>query len=231
MRRARAVNKYDRTIRQALLDYEVGLSDRELTLLTLLSAFRTSAPKAALQVMLRTTADEIPLDPTLANLSAAEIGATMEELSRIGWLWYDSTSESYAIHPLIRAHFLARRVVKAPEQLRAIHERIQHYYLSVSKDLPFRPSVKDLKPLAEALHHACRAARYAEGYNIFVECIYQGKRRVLVNELGAWEAALAMLSEFFPDGDTSREQQLQDREAKVWALNETRACSQRPRAF
>lgn len=210
-----------RTIREGLLRHEGVLSESERTLLTILSAFRIAAPKGAVEAMLRANTDGTALDPTLANMGPTEIDAALQHLIESGWLRYDSTSQSYAMQPLIRERFVTRWSEKEPERLRALHERIQRYYLTVPSELPFRPSVEDLRPLAEALYHACRAGRYDDAYGIFVDRIYQGKRRLLVNELGAWEAALAMLAEFFPDRDTSREPEIQNREAKVWVLNET----------
>jgi tetratricopeptide (TPR) repeat protein len=210
------------TIYQLILERLADLSTRELTILRVIGSFRTPPGRDALQAVLGATRHEPPVQVGLEDFTGSELASALEHLVAENWSSYDSRTHTYEVHPLVSEYLSA-----APAQndvlaeFQAIHERIEHYYLSLCESLRFRPSLEDLRPLGEALHHACRAGHYDAAYGILVDRIYQGKRRLIVNELGAWEAALTMLSDFFPEGVTSKEPLVKDPEKKSWLLNET----------
>jgi tetratricopeptide (TPR) repeat protein len=82
----------------------------------------------------------------------------------------------------------------------------------------------DLLPLIEVVHHACRAGAYDEAKQIQWERIDQRNRFVLGNVLEANETQLALMLEFFPDGDASQEPAVSKASDKTWILNEVGFC-------
>jgi tetratricopeptide (TPR) repeat protein len=139
-------------------------------------------------------------------------------------LHYDPSAKHYTTHPLIRAHYFAQLTASDRAQAQKTHEAIKDYYLELAGDTPYNPTLDDLMPLIEVVHHACRAGAYDEAHRIRQERIYQSNRRVLVYQLGAWETALTLMYEFFPNGDTSLEPQVSSPGDKSWILNEIGRC-------
>ena len=111
------------------------------------------------------------------------------------------------------------------------------------------PTLNDLKLYIEAVYHACQGGRHDEAYAIWEGHIDQWDsevrsnwlqwqrnwlptllvggievvrtpRAVLTSVLGAYEANLALSSEFFPDGDTSDEPLVSLATHKSFILNE-----------
>jgi tetratricopeptide (TPR) repeat protein len=140
-------------------------------------------------------------------------------------LRHDPRDNTYTAHPLIRAHYFALFTKSGALEEKAAHEQIKDYYLSIAGETPTYPTLDDLKPLIEVVHHACAAGAYDDGFNgVCWERIYQADRRVIVNQIGAWETAYTLMLEFFPSGDTSQEPQVSDAGDKRWILNEIGLC-------
>jgi tetratricopeptide (TPR) repeat protein len=99
-----------------------------------------------------------------------------------------------------------------------------NYYLALAGDTPRYPTLEDLQPLIEVVHHACRAGAYDEAEKIRWERLDQRDRYVITHQLGAYETEFAIASEFFPDKDTSQEPQLSDPVDKRYILNEMGFC-------
>jgi len=136
----------------------------------------------------------------------------------------DNPQENYyTTHPLIRTHYL-ERLKSNPTQFQAVHKRIADYYLSIAGETPENPTLEDLAPLIEAVHHLCQARDYDEASCVCGKRIYQRENRVLVDELGAYETAFELMREFFPNGDTCQEPQLSNLNDKSYILNEVGLC-------
>jgi tetratricopeptide (TPR) repeat protein len=234
--------KYEH-VHRVLRRYDEHLSEAERAFLTLFSAFRTPVKLEGFERIFRGKADvseepktaeekkgpEEPEEPedgfrvSLAKLEDDEFENLVERLTAYRLLRYNPHEDHYTAHPLIRNHYFAHltRDTGAPDT----HARIKDYYLALAGDTPRYPTLEDLQPLIEVVHHACRAGAYDEAFNILWERIYQGyPTRLLVNQLGAWETALSLMYEFFHDGDTSEEPQVSDPGAKRWILNEVGLC-------
>jgi len=104
----------------------------------------------------------------------------------------------------------ASKAQNETEQEKAAHEQIKDYYLSIAGDTPEYPTLEDLKPLIEVVHHACQAGAYDEAWKIYWKRIRQGERRVTIYQLGAYETELALVTEFFPNGNTLQEPAVKD---------------------
>ena len=165
-----------------------------------------------------------PLHAPIAALNDAEFAAMLQRLCAYRILHYDSGAQHYTTHPLIRHHYFGQLTAGDHAHVQDIHNTIKAYYLKLAgKPLRF-PTLNDLIPLIEAVHHACLAGVYDEAHRIRRDRIYQDKRRVLTEQLGAYETTLALMQEFFPDGDTSQEPQVSEPKDKSWILNTVGFC-------
>ncbi len=216
--------RYQR-VHRVLRRYDEHLSPAGRAFLTLFSAFRTPVAPDAFERVFRADVGggppRSPLQETLAALDQAEFERLVERLCRYRLLRHDPREDHYTAHPLVRAHYFARLSRGEPQ---AAHAQIKDYYLAVAGDTPHHPSLDDLAPLIEVVHHACRAGAYDEAERIRWERIDQRNRHVLVWQLGAYETALALRSEFFPDGDTTQDPLVSDPKDKSWLLNGIGFC-------
>ncbi len=156
---------------------------------------------------------------SIAALNEGDFAAMIQRLVNYRLLKHHAHDQTYTTHPLIRAHY-AKLFAEADRATRQdAHTRIKDYYLARAGETPRHPTLDDLAPLIEAVHHACRAGAYDEAYRIYKERIRQGNRFVDVHQLGAYETSLALMLEFCPDGDTSQALQVSDSKRKSWILN------------
>jgi tetratricopeptide (TPR) repeat protein len=124
----------------------------------------------------------------------------------------------------VRAHYLERLQHSDRADVTATHTRIKDYYLALAGDTPTYPTLNDLQPLIEVVHHLCQAGAYDEAEQIRWERISQRDRYVLIHQLGAYETQLAIMLEFFPDGDTAQDPAVSDANDKRFILNEIGLC-------
>jgi tetratricopeptide (TPR) repeat protein len=207
--------RYERVAR-VLARYDAHLSDPERRFLELFAAFRTPVPDETFRKVFQ---------PLLKQPTAA-LRALAQRLAAYRLLRHDAATQTYTAHPLVRNYYLAQLSRGAPAQAQAAHAQIKVYYLSIAGETPHYPTLDDLQPLIEVVHHACQAGAYDEACDILWNRIYQTGQRVLVNQLGAWDTALELLQEFFPDGDAAQAPQVNDRRAQRWILNEAGLCLQ-----
>lgn len=215
--------RYER-VHRVLRRYDEHLTDAERAFLMIFSAFRTLIKETAFAPVFRAEMGPEALNAPLTALNDAAFEAMVERLVAYRLLRYDRRERHYTAHPLIRAHYSERLGEANRSQIQAVHERIKDYHLSIAGDTPENPTLDDLAPVIEAVHHACRAGAYDEAERIRWERIYKGDRRMLVDELGAWEIALALMLKLFPDGDTTQEPLESDPRGKRWMLNEVGLC-------
>ncbi|MBU0513793.1 MAG: serine protease, partial [Proteobacteria bacterium] len=227
---ARDVKPYDPTesryerVHRVLRRYDENLTEAERAFLKLFSAFRKPVKEEAFTKVFRTRTKATDLNAPIAALSAADFQAMVDRLVKYRMLRHDSREQHYTAHPLIRRHYEALLVHGDQNQTQAAHQRIKDYYLDLAGDVPVNPTLDDLAPLIEVVHHACRAGAYDEAHEIRRDRIYQGNRKILIHQLGAYETALALMLEFFPGSDPSQEPLVTDPLDKGWLLNEVGLC-------
>jgi len=223
-------NRYQR-VHRILARYDEHLTPAQQTFLTRFSAFRTPVTKAAFKKVFLAkepnlwqrftglfdpqaklpTAGEAKLDTLFASLETARL------LKR-------DADDTYTTHPLIRAHYHACLLAGNTVNARETHVRLKEHYLALAGDTPQYPTLDDLRPLIEVVHHACQAKVYDEAINLFWERIYQRTRYVLTHLLGAYETNFAIMSEFFPNGDTACDPLVNNSNFKRFILNEVGYC-------
>ncbi|MFC1716970.1 trypsin-like peptidase domain-containing protein, partial [Candidatus Poribacteria bacterium] len=215
--------RYQR-VHRILRRYDEHLTDAERSFLQLFSAFRTPVKETAFEKVFRAKTTEDALNAPVAALSEAEFGTLTGRLQQYRILRHDPQEKHYTIHPLIRAHYSALLSQRDRRQTQNTHEQIKDYYLSVAGDVPYHPTLEDLVPVIEVVHHACQAGAYDEAYHVFCERIDQRERFVLAHQLSSYETLLAVMAEFFPNGNTFLDPQVNNPKSKSWILNMVGGC-------
>lgn len=228
--------KYDRVSR-VLRRYDEVLTQKERGFLEGFSAFRLPVPQAALAI-LSSSVDETEFPapssstlgqtepqspPTLGDLGGETPSSLTKRLVTYRILRYNPDTATYTTHPLIREHYL-QRLKQHSDRAIALHRQIADFYLTTAGDTPEFPTLADLTPLIEAVHHRCQAGDYDEAYKILQDRIYQRDRAVLIHQLGAYDTALTLLQDFFPEGDTTQTPQVSGLATQSWILNEIGLC-------
>jgi tetratricopeptide (TPR) repeat protein len=181
--------RYER-VGRVLRRYDKFLSQQEKSFLLRLSAFRLPIPKSALNRGFKVFENS---------------NSIVHNLSRYGILRFNSEKEEYTLHPLIRKHYLSQ-LNSDHHRNKRIHSIIGEYYLSTANYRIAEPSLSDLAPFIQAVHHYCQAGKYDKAYNeIFFEYIHRRERRLIISELCAYETYLDLLLEFFPNRDYLQE--------------------------
>ena len=210
-------------VHRVLRRYDDHITAAERAFLTLFSAFRTPVKQDAFDRVFRGKTENPPaLQQTLAELTAGEWAGLVPRLVAYRLVRYNQSDQTYTTHPLVRNHYLARLTQSG--QAEQTHSQLKEYYLALAGDTPQYPTLDDLAPLIEVVYHACRAGAYDEAEEIRWERISQRNRSVVLHQLGAYETQLAIMQQFFPDGDTSQEPQVNKPSDKNWILNEVGMC-------
>ena len=231
--------RYER-VHRVLRRYDEHLTAAERAFLTMFSTFRTPVEESAFDRVFRARVEKklgvfghllgrkpkVLIEPSILNapvaaLDDAAFKAMIKRLMDYRILRHDPHAGHYTTHPLIRAHYFAR--LTAGERAQETHAQVKDYYLELAGDTPYHPTMDDLAPLIEVVYHACRAGACDEAWQVFQEHIDQD-RAVIVSQLGAYESALALLLEFFPDGDTSQYPQVSSPDGKRFILNGVGLC-------
>lgn len=211
--------RYDR-VHRILRRYDEHLSADERAFLLLFSAFRIPVTEAALEAVFREETDANALNRPVAALDEAAFKTLLDHLQRYRILRYDPLEKYYTTHPLIRAHYGGLLEQEAADGQSGLHWAIAGFYLSVGGDLSTHPSLEDLTPFIEAVHHTCFSGRYDEAAGIYWRRVLQDERKVLTYQLGGYETNLNIIREFFPDQDTTKNPQLNDAVGNIWLINE-----------
>lgn len=212
---------YADRVHRVLRGYDACLSPAESAFLILFSAFRKPVKKTAFECVFRKpVAEPDALNASLTGLTNEAFYQLVEQLLRYRILHYDQNDGDYTVHPLIRDHYLEQLQAGTRQQQAAtVHRLIKDYYLEVAGEevLP-NPTLKDLTPLLEAIHHACRSGAFDDAWQIAWERLSQRERLVITIQLGAYDTVLAAAGDFFPDGDLSREPLVSDPNARALLL-------------
>jgi tetratricopeptide (TPR) repeat protein len=206
--------RYER-VHRLLRRYDEHLTKDEREFLKLFSVFRLPVQESAFEKV---------FEPLLKSLDKDALLKLVSRLANYRLIRHDEHEKAYTTHPLIRNHYFALFTKSDPSREKAAHEQIKYYYLSIAgPSTPQYPTLDDLKPLIEVVHHTCEARAYDEGYEIYRDRIDQRRRWILTN-MGAWDTDLTLAQEFFPNGDTSKEPLISNPGSQQFILNEIGLC-------
>lgn len=216
--------RYER-IHRVLRRYDEHLQDAEKAFLMLFSAFRRPVEKDAFRIFrAKSKKQGMSLNDPIALLNEFQFEAMVQRLVNYRILRQLPRSNQYTTHPLIRAHYFTLLTEGRRGQAEEAHKQIKDYYLEKAQGIPENPTLEDLAPLIEVVHHACQCGGCDEAESIRWERIDRRSEGYIVNKLGAWETQLEIMREFFPGGDISQEPRVSSPRDKGWILNEVGLC-------
>ena len=217
--------RYER-VHRVLRRYDDHLDEAEKAFLMLFSAFRRPVDRDAFRIFRAKSEREggRALNDPIVALNDSQFEAMVKRLVDYRILRHEPGSGQYTIHPLIRAHYSTLLTKGHQGQAEEAHKQIKEYYLAKAQGMPDKPTLEDLRPLIEVVHHACQCGAYDEAYSILWERIYRRNEFYIMNKLGAWETILEIMQEFFPGGDTSQEPLVSSPRDKSWILNAVGLC-------
>jgi tetratricopeptide (TPR) repeat protein len=196
--------RYER-VHRLLRRYDECLTEDERKFLKIFSVFRLPVHEYAF--------DKVFL-PLLNMGNKEALLKLISRLSNYRLIRRDEYEKSYIIHPLIRNHFFILFTSSNALQTKVAHEKIKEYYLSIIGTIPQHPTLDDVKPLIEAIHHSCCSGTFDDAYELYTRIeappdIYPPDgRSILMFELGAHGTGVELLSDFFENSDFSNEPQV-----------------------
>jgi len=212
-------------VHRVLRRYDEHLTNEEKAFLKLFSIFRRPIGEEALDQVFRSRAEDgqegNPLNASIAQLEDVQFRTMVERLVAYRILRLETDSGQYTVHPLVRAHYSE---LLTSEEAEEAHRLAKDYYLAEAQDMPDSPSLEELSPLIEAVHHTCHHGSYDEAYTIHRKRIRQITKFYITKRLGAWATELEIMREFFPQGDISGETVTIGTGSKSWILNEVGIC-------
>lgn len=214
--------RYER-VHRVLRRYDEYLTEAERTFLIVLSTFRLPVKENAFRSVFCQTDDSQAINAPLAKLKRKAFTAVLTHLSDYRLVHHNAQTSDYRMHPIVRAYYGTYMDKYEPFQIQALHERIAEYYLSVADETLTITTLNDLTPLIEAMYHTCQAGQCDDAYDIFVERIQSEEDR-LFYRFGAWETALTLLRDLFPNGDFAQEPLVYGEHEKISVLSKVGLC-------
>jgi len=218
--------RYER-VHRVLRRYDEHLTEAERAFMIIFSVFRTPVKEEAFPKVFRTATGKTAINAPITRLNNTEFGAMLELLKKYRILRYDARERHYTTHPLIRRHYSAILVkggIEENKEAIEIHRQIKDYYLATAGDAPRYPTLEDLKPFIEVVHHLCKAGAYDEAFNIVWNQLFRNVEFVISRKLSAWDTVWDLMLEFFADRDTTGEPLVSEPSGKGWILNESGLC-------
>jgi tetratricopeptide (TPR) repeat protein len=202
--------------------YKKFLNDNDRVLIFLLSEIRGPLDKL--------TIAELPLIETDENgsilirrQSAQKRAQAIERLVNCEILSYNYSAHVYSIHPLVRSHY-QKQLGEDKALAMAVHRYLLDYYLYIDTQIGNKISLNHFMPLIEAVHHACRCGLYSDAWRIYVKKIEGPGDFILTNRLGAYDTALTIMREFFPEEDIEKKPNLNSDEHISQILSNVGFC-------
>ena len=211
--------------------YDELLNEAERTLLALFSALRRPAYEAGLKRAFSEKIGKPPLNNALMALDDTQWSELLKRLTRTyRILRYDERSGGYSTHPLIRAHYRVLLNNFKPSQIKRVHQSIANYYYNLSHDIfvhfgrwpamsSFMFDLQSIAPVIELTYHSCAAGNFDAALEIYKRYIDGGDPNLITTRLSAYQTALEILLDFFPDRNTSQNPQVSDDEKKSYILS------------
>ena len=218
---------YER-VKRILRRYDEHLTPAERAFMLMFCAFRLPVRESAFSAIFRTTTTATALNTPLTPLDDAGFDALVKRLVARRLINPSETDgeKAYTTHPLIRAHY--ENVLTGYDGAKDHHKAVADLYKAEAKGQPYKslPTLDDLKPYIEMVHHLCRAGAYDAAWDIYWGQIQGRGDALIVYKLGAYETNLTILLEFFPNGDTTQDPAVTNPNAQRFILNEIGFCHQ-----
>ncbi len=189
-----------------LRQYDRHLTDADKAFLKLFSVFRLPVPESAFEKVFRTdTGSE--LNTPLTALEDDEFERLLQELIERRLLRKTVGEETtYSAHPLVQRHYrTALEKDHQQDEVAPVHQAVADHYQENADEPGDFPTLDDLKPYIEVVHHLCRAGAYDEAFKVHRDQIDQGSKYRLLYQLGAFETELQIMMNFFEESDITKD--------------------------
>ena len=192
------------------------MSESELAFLNIFSLFRGEVTEKEFTGVFQHKVEGTIFNDVLVKMSDLDFKDLVSGLVEWRLISYDETKKSYTTHPLIKGYFESNFDEKDKT---LCHKRIYQYF---GEHAPERPeTLEEMQPLFEQVYHGCAARLYNEVYaEIYMEKINRAEQGFITDNLGAWEADLSVIRNFFPKGDFSQLPLVSKKTDQSWLLNE-----------
>lgn len=197
-------HRYER-VHRLLRRYDEHLSPAEKNFLMLFSLFRLPADEVALTSIFRRSGPPDVLLSPLRALPDEEFQQVLDRLVRYRILRRNPAQLQYTIHPLIQQHYLKLLESSGTEIVRLAHRRFFEHYVNASKVTSAVLTLQMLSPSIEAVYHGTAAGDYDKAWGIFWQNISFETRFAVLIELGAYDTTVALIKDFFPNGNFKAE--------------------------
>lgn len=213
--------RYDR-VKRVLRHYDEHLSGAERAFLKIFSAFRLPIKASIFEhILISGMKIDASYEP-IFGIDEMKLRDILEHLVKRRILRFNPKTYTYTSHPLIRAHYNSL-FIDDLEVSSLVYKLIKTFYLNDAKNVSSNPTLDDLTPLIEYVYYACIAGDYDEAYATITK--HKGfSNRILINQLGAFETGLTVLSEFFPNRDISLEPLVTNSHNKASIFNNIGLC-------
>jgi len=211
---------------EALLgSYDEKLNPEERALLVIATAFRTGETQSGLIAAVMVDGETDLITGRFKGLQHSKLIKLIDGLVERRLLLRDANSDRYFLHPLVRTYYSNQLETLAPKDtgtIQNLHRRIKKFIKGASGEPGSHPTLQEVSPLVEAVHHAIHAGEFEEGFQIYWEKIRP--HSVLVHQLGAIETDLSLVKEFFPAGNFNNDPIVIEKTHRHWLINEVGLC-------
>jgi len=172
----------------------------ELSVLRMLGLFDRPADEKALGALLRPPAIR-GLTDSLTELSPTEWRTILSKLRRARLLAGEDPHNPGHLdtHPLVREYYGEQLRSQRTEAWKECNRRLYHYYRTLAPQLP--DGFREMEPLLLAVICGCHAGLFRETlHEVYIPRIQRGNACFAADVLGAREALLSVLAQFFEHG-------------------------------
>ncbi len=203
-------------VNKLLGKYAERMSKEEREFLNIFSLFRQEVTERDFAGVFRKRIESARFNDVLVKMGELDFKDLINGLVDWRLISCDEKKTLYTTHPLIKSYFESDFSEK---DRKLCHKRIYQYF---GEHAPERAeTLEEMQPLFEQVYHGCAAGLYDEvNNNIRREKIWRWNEKYIVHKLGAWETALSLLKNFFPEGDFSKIPLVDRKEDQSFLLNE-----------
>ncbi|MHC4285345.1 MAG: P-loop NTPase fold protein, partial [Planctomycetota bacterium] len=205
-----------RDLNNLLRRYAEKMSEAEHVFLNIFSLFRKEVTEDDFVSVFRKKTEVSTYNDVLVKMSNLDFRDLVGGLVDWRLISYDETKKTYSTHPLIKVYFESDFESKYKK---LCHKRIYEYigeYAPEEAD-----TLEEMQPLFEQVYYGCAGGLYDDVLvDVYWEKIYRGNEDFLTQKLGAWETALSIVKNFFPESDFSKMPLVSKKSDQGWLINE-----------
>ncbi len=200
--------------------YAKQLSQEQLAFMKIFSLFRRAVNERDFKGVFRSEM-ETSMNKPLIDMNLFSFKRMVDNLCDRR-LITKGQGNAYSTHPLIKNYF--ESIFEEEDKL-LCHKKIYQYIGTYAPEKP--ETLEEMQPLFEQVYHGCQADLHQEAFwGVYLwkiqrreEYFKREYEYFLSLKLGAWDANLTFIQNFFPDGDFQKEPLVSGIEERFWLIN------------